>query len=362
MSSLEEGIAADPKYPCCKFRGSVVALRIDDGTQVWKSYTIDGVPHSTGANKMGTPTFGSAGGAVWSAPTIDEKRRLIYLADGNSYTSPEAATTEAVLAFDLDTGKRKWATQLNHNDMWNGACMQGKDNTNCPGVEGPDHDFGASPVLATLLDGSDLLLAGQKSGMFYALDPDTGALLWKLSLGKGGIYGGIMFGFATDGRLAYVPISDRDVNTQAADGALNGVDLKTGQRVWRTPNPADACKDHQELCSTSQAAATTYIPGAVFSGSFDGHLRAYDPQTGSIVWDYDTDRTFDGVNKVSGHGGSISSAGPTIAHGYLYQNSGYSSYGLGMPGNVLLAFAPAGQKSANTQAAATKDPAAAAQK
>ncbi len=343
VSSLEEGMAADPKYHCCSFRGSLVALRIDDGTQVWKSYTIEEAPHPTGTNHVGTPQMGPAGGAIWSAPTIDAGRNLVYVGDGNSYTSPEATTSEAVLAFDLETGKRRWAKQLNNNDVWNAACMKGKDNSNCPAAEGPDYDFGASPVLTTLGDGTDLLLAGQKSGTFYALNPESGDLLWKVKLGKGGVFGGIEFGFATDGKVAYIPVSDLDVYKMTGDGAINAVDLKTGKVLWRTANPVDTCKAHVELCSATQSAAPTLIPGAVFSASMDGHLRAYDPGNGSIVWDYDTDRSYEGVNKVQGHGGSIGSSGPTVVNGFVYQTSGYSLYGLGMPGNVLLAFGPAGK-------------------
>ena len=343
VSSLEEGTAADPKYECCTFRGSVVALSIADGTQVWKSYTIDEVPHRIDTNKAGTAEFGPAGAAVWSAPTVDAKRHLLYAADGNSYSSPETPTAEAVLAFDLDSGKRRWAKQLNLNDIWNAACMKGQDATNCPAKQGPDYDFGASPALVTLADGRDLLLAGQKSGILYALNPDSGDVVWKVRLGQGGSFGGIQWGIATDGRLAYAPISDRDVTSFEADGSISAVDLKSGERLWRTSNPADGCKGHTELCSIAQAAAATVMPGVVFSGSFDGHLRAYDTETGKIVWDYDSDRSFQGINRLEGHGGSISAAGPTIANGFVYQTSGYASFGLGMPGNVLLAFGPAGQ-------------------
>jgi polyvinyl alcohol dehydrogenase (cytochrome) len=340
VSSLEEGLAEDPKYECCTFRGSVVALKIADGSQVWKSYTIDEAARSTGKSKAGTQQFGPAGGAVWSSPTIDAKRKLVYVTDGNAYTSPEPPTTEAVAALDMDTGKRRWVKQLNNNDTWNGACMQGQDTSNCPEKEGPDFDFGAAPALVTRVDGRDLVLAGQKSGFFYGLNPDTGDLVWKVQVGHGGVYGGIEWGFAADSRFAYVPISDRDINNLQADGALNAVDLSSGQRTWRTPNPSGACAPHPDLCSLAQPAAATLIPGVVFSGSLDGHLRGYDAATGKIIWDFDTDQAYDGVNHVKGHGGSLGAAGPTVANGMVYQTSGYASYGLGMPGNVLLALAP----------------------
>lgn len=353
VASLEEGVAEDPKYVCCTFRGSVVALKLSDGSQVWKSFTIDEAAHPTGKNKVGTAQFGPAGGAVWSSPTIDAKRGLVYMTDGNAYTSPEPPTTEAVAALDIDTGKRRWVKQLNFNDTWNGACMKGQNGVNCPSTAGPDFDFGATPAIVTLTDGRELVLAGQKSGMFYALNPDNGEVVWQVRLGRGGVYGGIEWGFSADSRYAYVPVSDRDVTSLEADGSLNAVDLAAGKPVWRTPDPPESCKAHPDLCSVAQAAVTTLIPGVIFSGSFDGHLRAYDVNSGKVIWDFDTDRVYDGINHVSGHGGSIGSSGPTVVNGMVYQTSGYASYGLGMPGNVLLAFGPAVQKSNSNAGIAT---------
>jgi polyvinyl alcohol dehydrogenase (cytochrome) len=344
VASLEEGAAEDPKYECCKFRGSLVALKLSDGSQLWKSYTIDEPNHRKGTNAAGTAQYGPAGGAVWSSPTIDAKRSLIYVTDGNAYTDPEPSTTEAVAALELNTGKRRWVKQLNSGDVWNGACMKGQNTANCPAENGPDFDFGAAPALVTTSDGRDLVLAGQKSGIFYALDPDNGDVVWQIRLGKGGVYGGIEWGFSADSRFAYVPVSDRDVTSLEADGSMNAVDLSTGKSVWRTAPSPDSCKAHPDLCSIAQAAATTLIPGVVFSGSFDGHLRAYEVSNGKIIWDYETDRAYSGINHLDGHGGSIGSAGPTVVNGMVYQTSGYASYGLGMPGNVLLAFAPAQHK------------------
>jgi len=353
VASLEEGVAEDPKYECCTFRGSVVALKLSDGSQIWKSFTIDEAAHPTGTNRAGTAQFGPAGGAVWSSPTIDAKRGLVYVTDGNAYTAPEPPTTEAVAALDIDTGKRRWVKQLNFNDTWNGACMKGQNGVNCPPTSGPDFDFGATPASVTLADGRELVLAGQKSGMFYALNPDNGDIVWQVRLGRGGVYGGIEWGFSADGHYAYVPVSDRDVTSLEADGSLNAVDLTTGKAVWRAPDPPDSCKAHPDLCSVAQAAVTTLIPGVIFSGSFDGHLRAYDVSSGKVIWEFETDRVYDGINHISGHGGSIGSSGPTVLNGMVYQTSGYASYGLGMPGNVLLAFGTAQQKSTSNAGLAT---------
>ena len=164
VASLEEGAAEDPAYECCTFRGSLVALKFSDGSQLWKSYTIDEAPRRLGTNKAGTKSYGPAGGSVWSSPTIDAKRNLIYITDGNAYTAPEPATTEAVAALEIETGKRRWVKQLNSKDTWNGACMKGQNTANCPSDTGPDFDFGAAPALVTAADGRELVLAGQKIG------------------------------------------------------------------------------------------------------------------------------------------------------------------------------------------------------
>jgi polyvinyl alcohol dehydrogenase (cytochrome) len=106
--------------------------------------------------------------------------------------------------------------------------------------------------------------------------------------------------------------------------------------VWSAPPPG--CKERRP-CSPAQSAAVTAIPGVVFSGSLDGHIRAYDAKTGSIVWDFDTVRDFDTVNRVPAHGGSLDVAGPVVAGGMVFVESGDPQYG-GAPGNVLLAFEP----------------------
>ncbi len=352
VSSLEEGTAADPNYECCTFRGSIVALSLWDGKQIWKGFTIETEPKRIGANKLGTAQFGPSGGSVWNTPTVDAKRGTLYVADGNNYSDPPDKNSDAILAYDLATGKKKWTRQLHINDAWNAGCMKGQEVANCPIENAPDYDFGASPVLVTGPDGRDLVLAGQKSGMFFALDPDNGNILWQLRLGAGGSFGGIQWGLAADGKRAYVPISDRNVDSFDANGSMTAVDLGTGKLVWRTPDPADACSQHHEFCSMAETAPATLVPGVVFSGSFDGHLRAYDTETGKILWDFDTDRAYDGVNRISGHGGSLSGSGPTVANGMVYQTSGYAAFGLGMPGDVLLAFGPSDKAGAATAKAA----------
>lgn len=339
VSSLEEGVAGDPNYACCTFRGSVVALDRETGKQIWKTYSIDEEPKPTGKNRNGLSKFGPAGASIWSSPAIDAKRGAIYATTGNNYSGPNSPGADAVIAFDLKTGAKRWVRTMHPGDQWNASCLT--DKANCE-EEGPDYDFGASPVIAYLSNGKSLVLAGQKSGMLYALDPDhDGKTVWETRVGKGGSLGGVEWGFAVDQTRAYVAISDWEVaKPTVADGALNAVDLATGKILWRTPNPPGTCTGRQPVCSLANSAAVSVIPGTVFAGSLDGYLRAYDAASGKIVWEYDTNREINGVNG-AGHGGSINGAGATIASGLVFQTTGYAAYGLGMPGNALLVFGPA---------------------
>jgi polyvinyl alcohol dehydrogenase (cytochrome) len=332
MSSYEESQGADPQYACCTFRGSVSALDARTGAVIWKSVLIPDAPTRRGTSSAGVPLWGPSGAAIWSAPTIDEKRGAVYVATGNAYSGPAPSTANAVIALDLATGKIRWTRQVTPGDVYVSNCRSG--NPNCPENNGPDFDFGSPPMLARTPAGRDLIVIGQKSGVGYALDPDhEGAVVWKYQAGKGGVLGGIEWGSAVDGEHAYFAVSDI---TQPAPGGLHAVSLDTGERVWMTPAPALACGTGRG-CSAAQSAALTAIPGVVFSGSVDGALRAYSAKTGEVLWQFDSNRSFETVNGVAAHGASMLGPGPAIAGGMLFVNSGYGAF-LGRAGNVLLAF------------------------
>ena len=343
VSSSEEGAALQPGYQCCTFRGSVLALEASTGHVLWKSYTIPQPPRKKLKTTRGATTIGPSGAAVWSSPTIDPTRKLLYVTTGDNYSDPVTETSDAVLAFNLDTGKLLWSRQFTKGDAMNLSCWQpGK--ANCPDSDGPDFDFGAPPIL---VEGK--LILSQKSGLVYALDPDRkGRLIWQTRAAEGGVAGGIQWGPATDGEYLYVAISDMSLRPPAQrkpggpryeidpkkGGGMLALRLSDGQRVWHTPPPG--CDDRRP-CSPAQMAAVTVVPGVVFSGSVDGYIRAYSTTDGRIVWQFDTAQTFDTVNGVPAHGGSLDVAAPTVAGGMLFVNSGYNFLG-GMPGNVLLAF------------------------
>ncbi len=329
-SSYEE-VGRPPGYPCCTFRGSLVALDARTGRVVWKAYPIAQPPKLMAKTADGRELWGPSGGAIWAAPTIDAKRGAVYVGVGNTYSGPAQPATDAVVAFDLKTGKRRWARQMTANDVY--GCRAG--DANCGDRSGPDFDFGASPTLARLPDGRDLIVIGQKSGIAYALDPDgRGKIVWQYRAGKGSALGGIEWGAAVDQDQAYFPVADIYNPTP---GGLHAVTLATGERVWYTPPPPPKCGAMTRGCSGAQSAAITAIPGIVFSPSMDGAVRAYDTRTGAVVWEFDTNREFDTINGVAAKGGSMNGPAPTVAGGTLYVNSGYGAFG-SRPGNVLLAF------------------------
>lgn len=333
MSSLEEVSARQNTYECCTFRGSVASLDAATGKKIWQSYSVSDPAKPYKTSKEGTQLRGPAGAAVWSSPTVDLKRKLVYAATGNSYTGVDISTSDSILAFDLESGRLVWSSQVEAKDDFIVGCPRVP---NCPEEDGPDFDFGTSVILRKLPNGKDILVAGQKAGVAWGLDPDNrGKVIWQTRLGKGSALGGIEWGHAADDKVAYVAISDR-VGKDGTPG-LYALDLATGQRKWGTPAPTGIPGN------PGQSAAIAVIPGVVFSGALNGHFRAYATSNGEIIWDVETNRPFDTVNHVEdAKGGSIDASGPVIAHGMVYTNSGYGTFG-GVKGNVLLAFSVDGK-------------------
>ena len=328
-SSYEE-VGKGPDYACCTFRGSVVALEARTGKLVWRSHVIEEPARVIGKNAQGIDSLGPSGGAIWSAPIVDTKRRVMYVGTGNTYSGTTQPAADAIVAFDLKTGRKVWTKQLHPDDVY--GCRPGEPN--CGERAGPDADFGASPVLTKLPTGRDVLIAGQKSGMGYALDPDNkGAVLWEYRAGRGGPLGGIEWGIAADRTHAYFPVADVGA---PQPGGLHAVHLETGERAWvAAPLSTLLCGQPRRGCTAAQSAAITVIPGAVLSGAFDGGLRAYSTKDGSIVWEFDTNREFTTVNGVPAKGGSLNGPAPVVAGRMLFVSSGDYR---GRPGNVLVAL------------------------
>lgn len=340
ISATEEVFSADPNYPCCTFRGSVVALDADTGKVLWKSYTIPETPKPVKKNSNGTQLYAPAGAAVWNTPTIDPERHALYVGTGDAYTEPAPKTSDAVVAFDLRTGKMLWSYQTEANDAWMVGCVP-ETTENCPKDLGTDHDIGSSPILLKLKSGKRILLVTPKSGDVFALDPDKrGALLWRTPLidTVAPNNGEIAFGGAAVSNAFYVPLED---------GRFVALDPANGKILWdvrlqplsdlgaKTPNGENRTKAGLRF---GQSAAATLSPGAVFTEGWDGIIRALSITDGKVIWQFNAAQNFKTVNGVPAKGGSMGGPGAVVVNGMAYVGSGYANVGGGMPGNVLLAF------------------------
>jgi len=342
VSSMEDPLSHDPAYPCCNFRGSVVSLDAGTGRQLWKSYTVTTPPQPLGKkSSAGADLQGPSGGAVYAPLTIDAKRNIVYAATAESYQHEHTDGDNAVIAFDLDTGARKWAVQPRPLDNA-AACANQDEEDGCDNPASPLFEFAAPAVLATAPDGHDILLAGQKSGVVYGFDPDhDGKLKWETRVGQGGSMGGVEMGFSVVDGVAYVPVSDSEVKSPHVPGGLAALDIAAGKVLWRAPSPRPPCGWGAYECNPAQAASSAAIPGIVFSGAWDGHMRAYAMKDGAVVWDVDTSGSVQAVNKAKATGGAISGYPVIVAGGMVYVVSGAAS--MTHPGNALLAFSVEGK-------------------
>jgi polyvinyl alcohol dehydrogenase (cytochrome) len=327
LAKWESNSARDLNYPCCTVRGSVTALDANTGKRIWKHYVIDEPPQPTKRNSIGTQLYGPSGGSVWNTPTIDPRRGVIYFGTGEATSEPAAKTTDAVLAVDIRTGKLAWSYQGFANDAYIIGCIGSNKTENCPENVGPDTDIGSSVILKSAEAGKSMLVAAMKDGTVFALDPGRkGALLWKTNIAANprAPMSGAIFGGAADERNAYYGLSG---------GGVIAIQLATGERIWfnaLAPPPGRG--------RTGNTAAVTAIPGVVFSGARSGMLYALSTVDGHTVWEFDTAQEFTTVNQVAARGGTMGSAGPTVAAGMLFVGSGYSFGGGDRNGNVILAF------------------------
>ncbi len=336
VSSRVESQVRNPKYPCCQFRGSMVALDASSGNVLWKTYTIPDAAEPIGRNSIGTQLWGPSGVPIWTAPTVDVERNLLYAGTGNNYSIPATNASDAILAFDMDSGEIRWISQVVADDIWNSSCRaSGRNLFVCPDPDAPDTDFANSPILVDM-NGRQILIAGNKLGMVYAFDPDAeGRIIWQESTGKGATSGGVMWGPAVDGANVYAANNYFNTSDLDSTGGISAFDLVSGRTIWSVPPLS--CEERMR-CKPSHAAAVTVIPGVLFSGTMDGRLRALSTEDGETLWEYDTARDFPTVNSVRANGGSMSNAGATVVGGMVFTNSGYSHHGGIIPGNVLLAF------------------------
>jgi polyvinyl alcohol dehydrogenase (cytochrome) len=352
VSAGEVGRAAQDSYECCTAHGAAHALDGADGRILWTAH-MTAPATEQGVNAAGARVFGPSGAVIWSSPSIDEKRGLLYVTTGENMSPPATDTSDAVIALDLATGERRWLFQGVADDIWNSACRVGAPSgANCPPADistRQDFDFGGGAVIASLKDGRELVIAGQKSGHVWALDPDDGGrLVWSRRFGMGTTLGGVHWGLAFDGTRIFAPINDpvRPFRTsENPSPGVNAVDAATGEVVWSdaaTPDCSPERLARAPLCATNYglSPAPLVIDGAVVTGATDGRLRIFDAASGELLFAFDTNRSFpDTLNGVPGEGGAIDSAPFAAAGGMLFVGSGYGAFSQ-PPGNVLLAFGP----------------------
>jgi len=331
VSSSEETLALNPAYPCCSFRGSVVALDAKTGHMLWKTFDM---PDNGGRTDQ------YSGGAVWQPPAIDPKRGSLFIGTGNNYTVPpdvvacQNATPlanctaaddffDTALALDLKTGQIKWAKRLQGFDTWTVACIASAGtNPNCPVPSSPDFDLGGSgPNLL-----GNIVGFGQKSGIFWALNADDGNIVWSTPVGPGASLGGIEWGTATDDKRVYVAIANSDhlpytlvpSGRQITWGAWSALDVATGKILWQTADPTPGTIDR---------GSVSVANGVMYAGSNSGQMYALDASTGNILWNFAS-------------GGTVID-GPSIVDGTLFWGSGYREI-QGTGNNKVFAFTLAG--------------------
>ncbi len=355
ISQYEISLGGNDNHECCKTHGAVTALDAVTGKKLWTTHTMEEAKpvRDRGDGKM---IYGPSGAPIWNSPAIDARRGVLYVGTGEATSEPAAATTDAILALDLKDGRIRWTFQATENDIFLTGCFRNPQGLNCPKqTVNRDVDFGASVIIAQRSDGSDVLLAGQKSGTVWALDPDrNGKLVWRQDFGEGSPLGGIHWGIAYDGTRVFAPIN-RPYGLKVPPGGtqkpgLHAVRVDTGAVEWTYAAQPDCSGKRAELvksCATNIgfSGAPTVIDGAVVSGSLDGFLHVFDAKTGELLFKFDTARPFETLNGVTANGGAIDNASIVAANGMLFVNSGYGLFGQ-MPGNVLLAFKPKAKKEA----------------
>ncbi len=300
--------------PCCSNHGTVRALDAVSGDNLWTYHTTEpAVNYGEYQGPSGAP--------VWSTPTIDPERNLVLFGTGQNYSEPATHTSDAVIAVDLDTGEERWVFQAREDDVWN---------NHAPGVQnGKDFDFGASPIL---LDDGSAVIAGDKAGIVYSLDPDSGTVNWARQLGIGSKLGGVHWNMAVDDEKVYVGIADKSPEPVDPESELDAserpgvyaLDLGTGEVVW-SAHPTHTFEG--ETVNSAYSASIAVTNDLVFAGSLDGVLRAFHKDDGTELWSFDTAVGVVGVDGERGHGGTVDSAGPVIADDTVLLNSGYAVFG-----------------------------------
>lgn len=338
ISSIEDPLTHDPAYPCCTSRGGVAALELASGKLLWKQYHIAAAPTPRSPAGETPPRFGPAGASTYTPLAIDTRRGVLYASTAEEYGLLDPTGPYSVIAYDLQSGARRWQQQFLPDAATRKAACAAAPQTDCRNL----FSMGTSVTIVSLPSGRQVLVAGQKWGVVYGLDPDrNGKVLWSTRVAAGGDLGGIMYGMASDGSALFVPVSDDEAAAPHRPGGLAALDPANGAVLWRTAGPEPRCAWGAAGCKAAFVAAPTAVPGAVFTGAWDGHVRVYASGDGALLRDIDTGGEFAAVNGATARGGQVSGYPVVVGRGAVYVTSGASS--VLHPGNALLVFTPGGK-------------------
>ena len=337
--------AGNPSFECCENHGAVTALNVRTGEKLWEYHTMPAAEYTGMVSSTGVKQRGPSGAPIWTTPTVDAERGQVYVTTGENTSHPTTNTSDSIIALNLETGEANWVFQALEHDMWNFSCSAGGpnciilDNTNSV-----DYDFGG-PAILVKSDDRELLIAGQKSGDLWALDPDTGALVWNQRVGEGTALGGNHWGIATDSERAFMTINDPGTMSENIRPGIYTYFVGTGEPSWSyevQPDCGDERSERIRRCESLYGFSATplSVDGAVITGGLDGRLFIFNSETGEELFQFDTVKDFETVNGVEGYGGSIDSHSIAAGSGMVFVGSGYGSFRQ-VAGNVLLAFKPA---------------------
>jgi len=333
----------NPKFECCENHGAVTALNVRTGEKLWEYHTMPAAQYTGAVSSTGVKQRGPSGAPIWTTPTIDSERGQIYVTTGENTSHPTTGTSDSIIALDLETGEEKWVFQALENDMWNFGCSA--DGPNCivlADTNSVDFDFGGPAILVESGD-KQLLIAGQKSGDIWALDPDSGALVWNQRVGEGTALGGNHWGIATDSERAFMTINDPGNRSENSVPGIYTYFVGTGEPSWsyKVEPDCDARSERLRRCESLYGFSATplSVDGAVITGGLDGRVFIFNSDTGEQLFKFDTVTDFETVNGVEGYGGSIDSHSISAGSGMVFVGSGYGSFSQ-VAGNVLLAFKP----------------------
>jgi polyvinyl alcohol dehydrogenase (cytochrome) len=351
ISASGVGAGRQDKFECCVGHGAVVALAAKDGSKAWEYHTMPPAEYTGKVSPTGVKQRGPSGAPIWSIPLIDEKRSRVIVTTGENTSHPGTDTSDAVIALDLDTGKEVWKFQAMAHDVWNMACAASKEASgpNCPwniaedrGL-GRDFDFGAGALLTKGVGGKDVVLAGQKSGDTWALDAESGKLLWNVRFGSGTALGGVHWGVSTDGQRLFAAISDPIFpGAQTPRPGIFAVDIKSGKQAWGYDAKPNCEGERGQLvtnCATKYgfSAAALVVDGAVIGGTLGGEVVILDGKNGRVLNTLDTVGPKSTINGIEAKGGSIDSHAISAGAGMIFINSGYGGFNQ-TAGNVLIAY------------------------